>query len=261
MGVFNTSLYCFSLCVNLSFDLYLFVYTSNFDQQLGVSITSLYCFILCGNWVVLDPTSSMASQKLEVLFLGHSFVRRLDNHLRSSSLANFSLPSRSHDVRFLGQSGAHVSDVMTLFQRREVDPHLVFLDIGTNDLTNLYVSTHDLATQVFNLARQLIQHYGVEHVVIMEVLPRTTWGRHGAPRSFSGRVRRFNDMIKALVCRFKMSLPVSFWFHKRIANDIDTFIADGVHLNSLGLARYTRSVRRAILKYSRPIRRTLAFSP
>ena len=118
----------------------------------------------------------------------------------------------------------------------------MFLDIGTNDLTNINVSTHDLATQVFNIAWQLIQHYGVEHVVIMEVLPRTTWGRHGAPHSFSGRVGRFNDTIKVLVFHFKLSFPVSFWFNKWIANDIDTFISDGVHLNLLGLAQYTQTL-------------------
>ena len=76
------------------------------------------------------PTSSMANQNIELLLLGHSFVHRMDNHLRLSSQTNFFLPTRSHKVCFLGQSRAQVGDVMPLFQRHEADLHLVILDIG-----------------------------------------------------------------------------------------------------------------------------------
>ena len=195
----------------------------------------------------------MGDSHLEVLVLGHSFVTRAERHLLSKGDNNCAMHPGSHNVVLKGRSGAHIRDIIPLFQQRSVTPHLVIIDIGTNDLTNNRITTHSLANQVYSTAKHLIDHYGVERVVILEVLPRTTWGRHGAPISFAGRVSRYNAMIRSLVFRGKLSVPVTFWYHPGLSISPDTFILDGVHLNPSGLAKYIKSIRRLILKTTRSI--------
>ena len=195
----------------------------------------------------------MVDSHLEVMVLGHSFVARAQKHLLSKGDDNCAMHPGSHNVVLKGKGGAHANDIMPLFHQRSVTPHLVIIDIGTNDLTNHRITTHSLARQVYSTAKHIIQHYGVNQVVILEVLPRTTWGRHGAPASFSGRVARYNAMIRSLVFQNKLDVPVSFWFHQGLASSIETFISDGVHMNNAGLIKYIKSIRRIILKSTRTI--------
>ena len=198
----------------------------------------------------------MASSIVDVLILGHSFVKRADRYLDTQNIINFNMLTPYHTVSLLGKGGAHALDIMHLFHQRTSTPHLVVIDVGTNDLTNSRIPTHTLALQVYNMAKLLVNNYGVLHVVILEVLPRTSWGRHGAPPSFNSRVARYNAMIKSLVFQNK-EFPVSFWFHKGLPSSIETIILDGVHLTNFGISRYIRSIRRVILKCSRSIRRLL----
>ena len=191
------------------------------------------------------------------LFLGHSFVRRASQHLLSSNQSNLNLPLATHDVMFQFRGGAHIADIMHLYRKApNFNPDIVVIDIGTNDLFNFTnTPSHSLALQLFDTARHLVQHCGVRHVIILEVLPRTTWGRFGAPQSFSSRVARFNTMLKSLVSQHQESTPISFWFHKGILADVSQFILDGCHLNPAGMTKYLKSVRRAILFQTRALRR------
>ena len=201
----------------------------------------------------------MASPCLHFSVIGHSFVRRADQHLQSIQMNNLGLPLFSHKVEFLGLGGAHILDLIPLFQSSSNLPDVVIIDIGTNDLTNYRAPPHTLALQVFNVARRLITHHNVAHVVILQVLPRTTWGRHGQPQSFCSRVSRFNAMLESLVYQYKARFPVSCWMHKGMRSNINNFISDGVHLNPLGLTKYIKSIKRAILAISRSIRATRSF--
>jgi len=196
----------------------------------------------------------MADPVLHFLVIGHSFIVRADRYLYSQCDYNFTFPRVSHQVKLQGCSGAHVNDLMPLFHDAYFHSDVVILDIGTNDLTNNRITAQSLALQVFNTARRLTRYVGVKHVIILEVLPRTTWGKHGAPISFSSKVSHYNSMLKNLVFQYKETVPVTFWFHKGIASKIENYISDGVHLNSSGLQKYIKSVRRAILKTSRVVR-------
>ena len=200
-------------------------------------------------------THATSSPPKKLLFLGHSFVRRASQHLFSQSQPNLYLPTATHEVMFQFRGGAHISDIFQLFrQSGNFNPDIVVIDMGTNDLfNNLSTPSHSLALQLFNLARHLVDHFRVQHVIILEVLPRTTWGRYGAPLSFSSRVVRFNSMVKALVYRHKLTSHVSFWFHKGIPSNVSQFLVDGCHLNPTGMVKYIKSVRRAILLQTRAL--------
>jgi len=191
---------------------------------------------------------------IDVLILGHSFVKRADRYMDNQNIINFNMLSPYHSVSLLGKSGAHALDIMHLFHQRTSTPHMVVIDVGTNDLTNSHIPIHVLALQVYNMARRMINNYGVLQVVILEVLPRTSWGRHGASPQFNARVTRYNSMLKSMVFQNK-DFPVSFWYHKGLPSSIETIILDGVHLTDFGISRYIRSIRRVILKCSRSIRR------
>jgi len=203
-----------------------------------------------------QAASNMAAANHPTLFVGHSFVRRASQHASTSNQSNLNLPLATHKVNFQFRGGAHISDIMHLFrQAGNFNPSIVVIDIGTNDLFNSSSPSHSLAQQLFNTARHMVQQFGVRHVIILEVLPRTTWGRFGAPQSFVSRVFRFNSMVKSLVSQHKLSTPVSFWSHKGMAPNMSKFISDGCHLNTLGMIKYLKSVRRAILFQTRALRR------
>ena len=196
----------------------------------------------------------MPDSSLHFALVGHSFVTRADQHLQATNFNNFGLPTFSHNIELHGQSGAHILDILPLFQQCSTTPDVVIIDVGTNDLTNFRAPPHTLALQVFNIARRLITHHNVSHVVILQVLPRTTWGRHGQPPSFSSRVARFNEMIESLVYRYKSTISISCWVHQGMRSQIDNFVSDGVHLNQAGMVKYVKSVRRSILAVSRLLR-------
>ena len=174
----------------------------------------------------------MTDPILNILVLGHSFVTRAERSLLSISDDNFTLPRVSHQVKLQGCSGAHVYDIMPLYRHCSYFADVVILDIGTNDLIDRHVLPHTLALQVFDIARSLTSYAGIKHVIILEALPRTTWGKYGAPVSFSHKVSQYNSKLKNLVYQYKETVPATFWFHKGIASKIETYISDGVHLNS-----------------------------
>ena len=90
---------------------------------------------------------------LDLLVIGHSFVCNVDYHLRSKEQLNLLLPTTYHLVNMIGKGGAHVLDLMHLFNSRSSNPHLVIIDVCTNDLTNLHTPSHVVARQLFSVAR------------------------------------------------------------------------------------------------------------
>jgi len=133
-----------------------------------------------------------------------------------------------------------------------LQPDVVILDVGTNDLDNGLFPPNVLADILFRFAESLQQHFKVRHIVILEVFFRTELGQF-APRSpgFNASVRQFNNKCKFL----STSKPLSerfchFWHHSGMVANWQQYIVDGVHLTQIGLSKYYRSVRSAIIRYS-----------
>ena len=196
----------------------------------------------------------MADSAFQVALLGHSFVKRVGLHISSTSYVNFGLPAVSHKVFVQGRGGAHILDTMDLFFKIPGNTDLLLIDIGTNDLCNSRAPAHTLAVQTFNLAKRLIDRHGVKHVVLFQVLPRTPGGKHGKGPAFTERADRYNRMLQSLIFQHRDQLPISYWFHKGFITNINDIISDGVHLNSKGMTKYIKSVRRAIIHFSRKLR-------
>ena len=205
---------------------------------------------------------------LKVLYLGHSFVRRISDYIDlHPTHLNFGLSSSTHDIHFIGRPGGHARHLARAFPAvLELAPDLVFLDIGTNDLTVMH--PQELFSQVMATARGLVNTCGVKTVVLLQVLPRTVEGRFGQPAEFQTKVEQYNNIIQSNVYHQKFidpvynvpSTPITYWFHRGFRSDIGSLIVDGVHLNQTGLPLYIKSLKRAILRFSPEVRRQLALS-
>ena len=123
--------------------------------------------------------------------------------------------------------------------------HLVLLDFGTNDLA-AGCSAELLADRVIAVAETLLGTYGVKRVVVMEVFPRTH-GRYRYPPTFNLEARRYNILIRD---RLSSSPQIHFHHHQGLVANWQQYLVDGVHLTERGLAKYSTSVRRAILRHS-----------
>lgn len=167
------------------------------------------------------------------------------------------LPLSDFSVTLQGRGGAYARHLPELYAKCNTTPDMVVIDIGTNDLSMVHTTQEamDIAKRVFDFARSLVAR-GVKRVVILEVLPRTRHGRHGAPRSFDVLVDSYNSRMSRLCSRNPESNPISYWFHEDLSRQTESFIMDGVHLNDAGLVRYLESLHEAILRFSQNLDRS-----
>ena len=183
---------------------------------------------------------------VRVLVLGHSFVRRLREHLDRLATPPFGLRPAGHLVRLVGLGGLQFPRLLRQL-RAVCEPgyDLVLLDFGTNDLA-AGCSAELLADRVMAVAETMLDSYGVKRVVVFEVFPRAD-GRYRCPPEFNAEARRFNILIRE---RLASSNQIHFHHHKGMVTNWQQYLVDGVHLNSLGMSKYSTSVRRAILRHS-----------
>ena len=121
--------------------------------------------------------------------------------------------------------------------------------MGTNDIYNRSTtSASDIAHHLLCTAKVLIRHHGVRHVILLEVLPRTTWGKYCGTPEFNDRVSQYNKALKAMC---DACPEISFWSHGGIAGDVARYLKDGCHLNAMGMSKYAHSIRRAVLQTSK----------
>ena len=192
------------------------------------------------------PASETAHTPVKVLVLGHSFVRRLQDHLRRSSQPAFGLRPAGHTVHFWGVGGLRFPQLLRGMRVACAPGYdVVLLDFGTNDLA-AGCSAELLVDQVLAVTDTLLESYGVKHVIIMEVFPRTD-GRYRCPPGFNVEARRYNLLLRE---RLAACPRTHLHHHKGLVDNWPQYVADGVHLNAAGMMKYTKSVRRAILKYS-----------
>ena len=98
---------------------------------------------------------------LKVLRLGHSFVRNLKSFISQNMPElnfNVKLDPKEVMIQFSGKSGASV-DSLSACQLRDIDdfePHLVILDIGTNNLAHPTIDPEQLASAMVQLVNTLI---------------------------------------------------------------------------------------------------------
>lgn len=204
--------------------------------------------------------------KLCCLFLGHSYISRLEHWLRSSKnpfglnlaldcvlkckfLSGITIPVLN---RLINRSKSTISNV-----------ELILLDIGGNDLTEQECDEHVLFEMIFALVRNIRAINSYCTIVVFQLLHR----RHLQKKVMCLKQRKLNgvccnadsvslynskvDSVNKLIKEKCSSLAnVKYWCHKRLWNKNafeKLFDLDGVHLSDAGMLKYAESVRGSIV--------------
>ena len=106
----------------------------------------------------------------KLLVLGHGFVRRVADKINKDGL---DLGDDIDNITVRGIGGTRVSGVYRqLSYVRRIKPYVIFLDIGTNDLSDPQKDPVQLARDIVVAARTLGEVPGVRTVIISEVMRR-----------------------------------------------------------------------------------------
>ena len=196
----------------------------------------------------------MALCPAKVAIIGHSFVRRLQSYVnQDDSKRNLGLTYTSHQVAMRGGGGRRISHLQQEFAFiGHMQPEVVLIDIGTNDLDSLRKPVQVLARELFQVAATLRDRYNVKLVVICEVFYRTPVGRYASSNpNFNELVHEFNQTCKTYAASAShVFRNIHFWHHSGLVHNWQQYIVDGVHFNELGLFKYFRSLRSAVIRFS-----------
>ena len=182
-----------------------------------------------------------------VLILGHSFVKRLyfDLSRRRLPRANlqFDLEGRV-EVFFHGIGGRTVAKLVEhdLNVVRRICPHIVILEIGTNDLGQ-NIPTQTVGSAIDDLVHLLVGSLGVSIVCVCHVIPRCASSHNAA--SFALKARTLCQYLEVVL---EPSMNVFCWRHRLFTDPRKDLYIDDVHLNLRGQTALYRSYCGAILK-------------
>ena len=190
------------------------------------------------------------------LVFGHSFVRNLDVVMyggENPSWANLGLDQDAFLVQCYGIGGGTiypgpgcmlgVSNMAASIG--QYWPHVVFMQLGGNDLSRHDCDPEVLARDLVSVAAMFIDGYEcVSRVVVGQLLPRFY-----CPSS-----RYFREHYNDLVVRVNIELDrlvsasgrhdIRFWRHRGFWKNPRAMVGtDGVHLNADGMYKYAQSIR------------------
>ena len=176
-----------------------------------------------------------------LLVLGHSFVRRVADKIDKDSL---DLGGDIDNIAVRGFGGMRVSGVYRqLSYVRRIKPYVIFLDIGTNDLSDPQKDPVELAREVIVAARTIGEVPGVRTVIISEVMMRADGRWH----NFNNVRFILNDELKRLATSYD---NIYMCNHRGFATRWrDHLRPEGVHLTARGTLLYLKNMRYAVRKY------------
>ena len=194
----------------------------------------------------------MIDSHVNTLIVGHSFSRRLRNWAFHHGCLNLNLDRNRLTVFWQSTGGATVlrprpskmiwQDIHFI---RELDVDIVFVDIGSNDLSNRkcdWLTPKKLAQSIVDFAKECLNQ-GAKQIMISEILPRQNLVR------YNERVVETNDELQILI---QGNPKIYLWRHRQ-NNFSSRFLTeyvheDGVHVDYVrGMARYFSSVRGSVI--------------
>ena len=181
--------------------------------------------------------------KPRVLIMGHSFIRRLCDFIKNNAPEyelNFKI-NEPVSVGWRGIGGRTIAkmkryDLAAVSQFR---PDIVYLEIGTNDLTQRNASAVTIGSAIEDFVRLLYEEYGVRFVYVGQTINRDVRGN-------------FNNNVAILARYLKVVLEplpyAQYWTHRGFWQPRrSTLSYDGVHLNREGQHKLYKSIRGAVL--------------
>ena len=183
-----------------------------------------------------------------VLVLGHSFVRRLEDFCVGTDRPGMGLTNcRVHFKGFGGTTVERLAQQGIMARHsvvRELRPAVVILQCGGNDLCSPHLSAESIATSLLDLADNLVYNFGVKRVMLCELFPRPS-PRYISSIQYMCKLDVVNHRAEEVAATHS---AVSFWRHRRLIHSAEPIFAnDGVHLSPIGMPKYYKSVRGAII--------------
>ena len=194
----------------------------------------------------LRPYTRESSSR--ALVRGHSFIARLGSFLDSNMdfrvSHNFDFDPSLLEVRLQGEGGRTVDSVREhdLSKLDHAQPHIIHLELGTNDLCDTSRERFAIASRVVSLVDELHYRYGVFFINVGQVTPRVAReNRAVQPADFNERAFSFNGHIRELL---ELRPFAKYWSHRRLwraASDL-YLPRDGIHYGPLGNFRLYKSI-------------------
>ncbi|KAH3783043.1 hypothetical protein DPMN_160970 [Dreissena polymorpha] len=131
---------------------------------------------------------------LRAQILGHSFVKHLNNFISRSPEHSFKLGLQEPAlIQYSGLPGATVHHIRDQLEAvTDFDPHLIFLVIGTHDLSNSENTPETVACSILDLADTLLFFCGVTSVVVCHIFHRIPASK---PVKYPVDIVWFNDRV------------------------------------------------------------------
>lgn len=195
---------------------------------------------------------SMAFLRPKVLLVGHSFFTRLDRAM-ASPLHNYCVHNFGLDqcqVQFYAKGGLKIVDNIDLLKSdlrarfATVHYDAVLVQLGDNDCCTSHFCPLGLASKLDDFGQWLINECGVKTVFICQLFSRPH-PRGVTAVEFENRRTQANYYLQTLL---EQSERVVYWKHKRVfQSPHNLFLVDGCHLNVIGMKKYYKSVKQAII--------------
>ena len=201
---------------------------------------------------------SLQRPPLNIVVAGHSFIRRLNDFAceKYGFFHNFKMEHYVANVQCIGISGLTVEKLVNshLHKIMESSPHIVYLEIGTNDLCSPDKSPKQVGDSIIELCGML-SNLGVKKIIVGEVTFREPRGIPAKTPDFNYKVLRLNRYLQVRLDD-EANPQYFFWRHKYLWRSALQVYADGVHYNKHGNIRLFRSIRGALLKFMWQLRST-----
>ena len=174
-----------------------------------------------------------------VLILGHSFIRRLREHITSSQdngyTAKLGILTPEFFCKWHGVGGRTIAKVVKydLGVVKDFGPDIIILQLGSNDLVDSTALT--VGSDIEDLVVLLHDHYKVDLICVCQTLRRSS-----LEVMFNKNVSLLTRYLKAVL----EPIPYAFfWSHRGFWTTKSQFLSrDGVHLNGGGQHKLYRNI-------------------
>ena len=192
-----------------------------------------------------------------ILICGHSFIRRYRQYLEGGwpGINNFTqhlaLPEAAV-VAVNGQGGLQADRSGRLFiahQINVVQPNILILELGTNDLCSNQHSAHEVANRIFSIGSDFLSNTSVGVIVMCKVVDRRRLRDGLSHEEFELKRQEYNRLLhtkaasdrRFIIYRHDRNTIVSLRRGEVSSDNIHVTTADGFRL-------YNFSIRSAAVK-------------
>lgn len=188
---------------------------------------------------------------MSVLILGSSHIRCLEMFLCQKNGSNTFMLDPQPEIRFVGISGGKVTNKhhVRRWERciSQYRPKYLIVQMGGNDLDSLTMTGETAETIILRLVAlcKLFQvRYNITKVVVLQLLPRPR-PRYLSAADYHAFLQSANKLLKGELGELS---SVMYWKIRGVKNPTVNNFRDGVHLNDIGMSKYYRNIRGALIQ-------------